>query len=496
MLKNLFSYLIHVLILVSLVGCINAEWLSTPSAISTLAGSGSTQPAQAPAFVTPTAQPAQTADSVPAQKVQNVFDLQRVSGTYQFAEGPAADAQDNVYFSDIDAAKIYRWSPDGSVIVYFKGLNMPNGLEFDANGNLIVCEGGKGRLISIDPQKHITVLADQYHGVRFNEPNDLWIDPQGGIYFTDPAFHSPVVQDGEDVYYLTPDRGQVIRVIADMVRPNGIAGTPDGKTLYVADYGARQTFRYRINSGGSLSNKTLFISSGSDGMKLDATGNLYLTTPSQIHVYSPAGLFLQQIPIIEIPTNLAFAGSDGRILFITARTAVYTVQMPAVTTESSSFSTQVVTPGSFTLTSPIVETGGILPAEYTCDGVASTLALSWSGAPAGTKSYAVIMHHAASPTDIHWYWVVYGIPVSVTSLPKNMQGIGILGNNSVNGGTAYAPPCSKGPGLKTYTFTVYALSAEPQLPVPPSQVTRQALLDAIKYITLASAELYVTYTRP
>ena len=150
----------------------------------------------------------------------------------------------------------------------------------------------------------------------------------------------------------------------------------------------------------------------------------------------------------------------------------------------------------FTLTSPDLPADGRLPAEYTCDGTSSTLALNWSGAPAGTAAYAVIMHHVASPTDIHWYWVVYNIPADVTSLPKNFTGIGTLGTNSVNDRTEYAPPCSKGPGDKMYTYMVYALSAQPQLSVPASQVTRAVLLDAIQNITLASAELQVVYARP
>ncbi len=155
-----------------------------------------------------------------------------------------------------------------------------------------------------------------------------------------------------------------------------------------------------------------------------------------------------------------------------------------------------ISSNDFSLTSPTVSEGGLLPAEYTCDGVASTLALSWSRAPSGTKSFAIIMHHEAGPTDIHWYWVVYDIPASVTSLPKNMHGIGTLGTNSVNNRNAYTPPCSKGPGPKTYIYTVYALSGDPKLSVPPLQVNRQVLLDAIQDITLASAELRVTYTRP
>ena len=150
---------------------------------------------------------------------------------------------------------------------------------------------------------------------------------------------------------------------------------------------------------------------------------------------------------------------------------------------------------SFTLSSPDVADGGRLPAEYTCDGGGSTLALNWSGAPEGTKSYAVIMHHIA-PETIHWYWVLYGIPPEVTGLPTNVQGIGTLGNNINNGLAEYSPPCSKGPGDKTYTYTVYALSAQPQLSVPASQVNRAVLLDAIKDITLASAEMSVVFARP
>jgi phosphatidylethanolamine-binding protein (PEBP) family uncharacterized protein len=149
----------------------------------------------------------------------------------------------------------------------------------------------------------------------------------------------------------------------------------------------------------------------------------------------------------------------------------------------------------FTLSSPAVAQDGALPAEYTCDGASATLALNWSGAPKGTKGYAVIMHHVASQDDVHWYWVLYDIPQDATGLSKNSTATGTLGTNSVNDKTAYAPPCSKGPGPKVYTYTVYALSAQPQLSVPASQVNRDVLLDAIRDITLASAELHVIYTR-
>lgn len=461
-----------------------------------------------PAAVDSTAEPAA---AIPSADIP-VFDLSAdlepvaVAGTYLFTEGPAADMNGNVYFSDINAGKIYKWSTDGSVTVFVEGLNMPNGLMFDRNGNLVVCEGGNGRLISIDPQGRVTVLVDSFDGLRFNEPNDLWIDAQGGIYFSDPAYQSAVVQDGEHVYYLWPDRTRITRVINDMVRPNGLVGSADGSTLYVADHGAGQTFAYAINSDGTLSDKRLFVASGSDGMTLDTAGNLYLTTTNQVQVYDPAGNQVAVISTQENPTNVTFAGTDGLTLFITARTAVYTVrssaQAAAPTTTGSTLVSTPNDPGNaastsgFTLTSPDIGLDGLLPVEYTCDGSASTLALSWSGAPAGTVSYAVIMHHVAPDNEIKWYWVLYDIPAGVTGLPKNTTGIGILGTNSVNDQPGYEPPCSQGPGDKTYVYTVYALSAQPQLSVPASQVNRAALLDAIQDITLGSAELSVVYARP
>ncbi|GEM_PF-432478 len=419
-----------------------------------------------------------------------------VEGSYVFAEGPAADPYGNVYFSDVNAGRIYRWSPDGSVTVFVDGLNDPNGLAFDENGVLIVCEGGNGRLISLDSQGQMTILTDQYDGLRFNEPNDLWIDPQGGIYFTDPAYQSPVVQDGEHVYYLLPDRSQVMRVISDMVRPNGIVGTSDGKKLYVTDHGAGQTFTYQINADGTLTDKKIFVSVGSDGMELDGSGNLYLTTPNNVQIYDPDGIHVGNIPIQENPTNLAFTGRDEQTLFITARTAVYIVQTAAGTPGREDTPADLPDTSNFILTSPDISEGGYLPIEYTCDGSASTLALAWSGAPVGSAGYAVVMHHVASPEDIHWYLVLYDIPADVTNLPKNFSGFGTLGTNSVNDRTEYAPPCSKGPGPKEYIYTVYALSAQPQIDVSPAQVNRAVLLDAIRGITLASAELHVIYTRP
>jgi phosphatidylethanolamine-binding protein (PEBP) family uncharacterized protein len=176
-------------------------------------------------------------------------------------------------------------------------------------------------------------------------------------------------------------------------------------------------------------------------------------------------------------------------------TTVTTSAAGAPGTVESSTTRSVTTSSRFVLRSPEVVEGGILPRDYTCDGTSATLPLEWSGAPVNTNSFAVVMYTIPSPTETHWYWVVYNIPSSVQSLARNVTGVGTLGNNSVNGRIEYAPPCSKGPGAKLYTYTIYALSAPPEFTVPPAKISRDVLLSAIADRTLARPDLNVYYSR-
>ena len=250
------------------------------------------------------------------------------AGGFQFTEGPAADKQGNVYFTDVRAGRIFKWSLDGTLSTFMENTGNANGLFFDKSGNLIACAGGKGQLVAIAPQGAVTVLADRYNGKPFNSPNDLWIDPKGGIYFSDPRYGSRenLPQDGEHVYYLSPDRKRLIRVIDNLVRPNGVLGTPDGKILYVADQGASQTFAYTINPDGALSDKTLFAPQGSDGITMDEHGNVYLTAAA-VTIYDKRGTLLKTIDVPEQPSNVCFGGKDRKTLFITARTSLYSIPM-------------------------------------------------------------------------------------------------------------------------------------------------------------------------
>jgi phosphatidylethanolamine-binding protein (PEBP) family uncharacterized protein len=150
---------------------------------------------------------------------------------------------------------------------------------------------------------------------------------------------------------------------------------------------------------------------------------------------------------------------------------------------------------SFKVSSPVVGADSMLPTRYTCDGLSLSPPLSWQGQPVATQYFAVIMHHVASPEDVHWYLVLYNIPSGVTGLPENVSGVGTFGTNSVNGQTRYAPPCSQGPGRKDYIITVYALSEQAVPAVPADQVDRDALLEAIENITLASTSMTVWYSR-
>jgi gluconolactonase len=254
--------------------------------------------------------------------------VEKLAGGFKFTEGPAADAEGNIFFTDIPNNRIHKRTNDGTLITFKQDSGGANGLFFDKKGNLLVCEGGNRRIVSIGRNGKKKVLADKYDNKQLNSPNDLWADPKGGIYFTDPRYgnKSDMEQGGEYVYYISPDRKRLIRVIDDMVRPNGVIGKTDGKTLYVADHGGGKTFEYSINKDGTLLNKKLFAPEGSDGMTIDNEGNVYLTT-NVVAVYNKNGEKIETIEVPEQPSNVCFGGKNKRMLFITARTSLYSLRM-------------------------------------------------------------------------------------------------------------------------------------------------------------------------
>ena len=258
--------------------------------------------------------------------------LQKLADGFEFTEGPARDAEGNVFFTDQPHDRIMEWSVDSKLSTFMQPCGRANGLCFDREGNLWACADEKNELWRIDPTRKVTIVLKDYQGKLFNGPNDVWIAPRGGLFFTDPYYQRPYWKRGpkemdECVYYLAPDRKAPVRIISDLKQPNGIIGTPNGKMLYVADIGANKTYRYRIHHGGSVTDKKLFCELGSDGMTIDNQGNVYLTGKG-VSVFDPSGKKIEQIDVPEPWTaNICFGGKDRRLLFITASKSIYGLRM-------------------------------------------------------------------------------------------------------------------------------------------------------------------------
>lgn len=273
----------------------------------------------------------QSPDSIPLVKPGAT--LKQVSKQFSFTEGPTADKKGNIFFTDQPNDKIWKYDTEGNLSVFMDKTGRSNGMYFDKKGRLISCADEKNEIWTITPDKKITVLIDNYEGRKFNGPNDLWVDAKGGIYFTDPYYQRSWWErkkpdlSKQNLYYLPAGKKEAIIADSALVQPNGIIGTADGKTLFVADIRDNKTYKYTINKDGSLSGRTLFIPQGSDGMTLDQKGNLY-TTGNGVTIYNPAG---EKIGHIAVPSrwtaNVCFGGKDRKTLFITASESVYILEM-------------------------------------------------------------------------------------------------------------------------------------------------------------------------
>ncbi len=259
--------------------------------------------------------------------------LELLSGGFNFTEGCASDSAGNVYFTDQPNDRIHIWSVAGKLSTWMQGSGRANGLSFDSKGNLWACADENNELWLIPPSGKPAVVVKDYNGKLLNGPNDVWIHPNGGLYFTDPLFardywkrSKTSEQDAQGVFYLDPNHKKLTRVVNDMVTPNGIIGTPDGKLLYVADLGARKTYRYEIQPDGALANKKLFCEMGSDGMTIDSEGNIYLSGMG-VTVFDPTGKQIEKIAINSWVGNVCFGGADRRTLFIAASKNLYAIRM-------------------------------------------------------------------------------------------------------------------------------------------------------------------------
>jgi gluconolactonase len=261
-------------------------------------------------------------------------ELNQISNKYSFTEGPASDKNGNVYFTDQPNDKIIKWNEaDNTLSIFKEPAGRANGLYFDHNGNLLAAADDKNELWRINSNGIVDTLITNFEGKKLNGPNDIWVDLQGGIYFTDPYYQRPYWErttaeiEEKNVYYISPDLKNITVAATDLVQPNGIIGTPDGKTLYVADIGDQKTYSYTIQNNGTLTNRTIFTDMGSDGMTIDNKGNIYLTGEG-VTIFNPKGEKIHHIPVNEEWTaNVTFGGKNQNILFITAKGSVYTLKM-------------------------------------------------------------------------------------------------------------------------------------------------------------------------
>jgi gluconolactonase len=271
-----------------------------------------------------------------AQTVKESPDAQvtLLADGFKFTEGPAVDSAGNVYFTDQPNDRIMKVDLENRVTEYMKPAGRSNGMFFAPDGKLIACADEKNEMWSISTDKSKAVLFNSFEDHKLNGPNDVWIDSNGSMYFTDPYYqrpwweHKKQPQKKQALYRADRDGGN-IRVMDDSLeQPNGIVGDSKRRLVFVADIRAGKTYQYNIANDGSLVDRKLFCSLGSDGMTLDSQGNLYLTGKPGVTVFDSSG---KQIEVIAVPeswtANVCIGGRDRKTLFITASDSVYTIRI-------------------------------------------------------------------------------------------------------------------------------------------------------------------------
>jgi gluconolactonase len=258
--------------------------------------------------------------------------VERFGGDFAFTEGPVWITKDGGYllFSDIYNNNTIKMSAPDQPSVYRHFTNAGNGNSMDAEGRLYTAERDGHRVSRTDTNGNVSTFAGTYEGKRFNSPNDVVVRRDGQVYFSDPA--SVAVLDKREldfngVFHATPD-GKVT-LVAKMTRPNGVALTEDGKTLYVADTTEHKIMAYDLDAQGNTSNERVFLSSldgAPDGLRVAANGNVYIAIGTVV-VYTPQGKLIRTIKLPELAANVEFGGPDLKTLFITARTSVYRVHI-------------------------------------------------------------------------------------------------------------------------------------------------------------------------
>lgn len=261
-------------------------------------------------------------------------DPERIADGFEFTEGPVWHSDGFLIFSDIPANRQYRWSPADGVTVWREGTGNSNGLTLDRQGRLIACEHSGRRVSAAVAGAEPVTLVDRYNGKRLNSPNDVVVKSDGTIYFTDPPYGiSPEEREQpcNGVYRILPE-GTLELLVDDFDRPNGLAFSPDEKTLYIDDSPRRHVRAFDVLPDGRLANSRIIADmdhpqpGSPDGMKIDIEGHLYVTGATGVWVFEPDGTCLGVIATPERPANCAWGDADRQSLYITARTGLYRIR--------------------------------------------------------------------------------------------------------------------------------------------------------------------------
>ncbi|MBI2940892.1 MAG: SMP-30/gluconolactonase/LRE family protein [Chloroflexi bacterium] len=270
---------------------------------------------------------------------QATWSFERVAGPFAFTEGPVWDGE-AVLFADIPNSRIMCYTPvTGGCTVFRTGTQKANGLTLDREGRLYAAQGGGRRVVRYERDGSETVLADSYQGKRLNSPNDIVVDDQGRVWFTDPRYgdRTGLELGHESIFRLDPQPDgawTITRVTFDTTRPNGLAFSPDGRTLYVAESppapeGPRQLRAYPVHPDATLGQPAVLYDFGPhrgiDGMRVDADSAIVASCGwaqsgpgPRIAVFAPGGAVLEEHPVPSNPTNCAFGDADLRTLYVTA----------------------------------------------------------------------------------------------------------------------------------------------------------------------------------
>ncbi len=278
-----------------------------------------------------------------AELVHPMSKLEAIAQGFTWTEGPVwFGDHDCLLFSDIPSQRIMRWSETEGLSVFRSGSGFNNGNTRDRQGRLVGCRHGMRDVVRTEVDGSITVLADRFEGKRLNSPNDVVVDSDGAVWFTDPTYgiisnfegyRSPPEQEARNVYRLSPE-GELTVVVSDFVQPNGLCFSPDESVLFIAESGSSHddsvpsVIRRFAVEGGTLRDDGVFaeIDTGlPDGIRCDVQGNLWSSAADGVHCFAPDGQLLGKILVPEVVSNLCFGGRDGHRMFITATSSVFRV---------------------------------------------------------------------------------------------------------------------------------------------------------------------------